>query len=146
VMLIYGELNVFKPQDARLILRKAWAALKPGGRLLLEPATEETVRGIGTEGQAWWGSNSGLFGDQPHLMLSETFWDEAGRTATTRFYRIDAASGVVTRYASSQQAYSQAQYRELLADCGFRVPRFFPGLAAAENDPPGPMWGLIAEK
>src|SRR5690606_37831023 len=46
VMLIYGEFNVFKPDDVRLILRKAHAALKSGGRLLLEPHTYEMVEEI----------------------------------------------------------------------------------------------------
>lgn len=145
-MLIYGEFNVFKPADIRLILRKAWAALKPGGRLLLEPASDAHVRAIGAEGQAWWCSLEGLFGDQPHLMLSEAFWDEASRTATNRYYRIDAASGAVERWASTQQAYTNAEYCAVLAECGFREPRVFPGLAAAPNDPPGDMLGLICEK
>jgi SAM-dependent methyltransferase len=145
-MLIYGELNVFKPADARLILGKAWAALKPGGRLVLEPATETLVSEMGAEGITWWASQAGLFGDQPHIMLSESFWDEATRAATTRYHRIDAATGEVVRYATSQQAYSQDEYCALLAECGFHSPRFFPGLAAAPGDPPGPFWGIIAEK
>jgi SAM-dependent methyltransferase len=146
VMLIFGELNVFKPADARTILRKAWAALKPGGRLVLEPATEEHVRSIGREPLEWWASQSGLFGDRPHIMLSESFWDEAARAATTRYYRIDTENGEVVRYASSQQAYSQADYGALLAECGFHSPRFWPGLAAQPGDPPGMFWGLVAEK
>jgi hypothetical protein len=39
VMLIFGEFNVFKPSEARLLLEKMHVALKPGGRLLLEPMT-----------------------------------------------------------------------------------------------------------
>ena len=145
-MLLYGELNVFKPADVRLILRKACKALKPGGRLVLEPATEDLVRSIGAEGISWWASQSGLFGDQPHIMLSESFWDEEARASTTRYYRIDAASGEVVRYAASQQAYTQDEYRSLLADCGFHNPRFFDGLPAEPGDVTGPFWGVIAEK
>lgn len=146
VMLIFGELNVFRPSDAQTILRKAWAALKPGGRLLLEPATETEVRRFSQEPAEWWASRRGLFGDRPHVMLSEAFWDEAARVATTRFYRIDAETGQVTRYASSQQAYSREDYTALLESCGFHSPRFTPGLAAAPDDPPGKFWGLIAKK
>jgi len=36
VMLIYGEFNVFHPDDARRVLDKSHAALKPGDKLLLE--------------------------------------------------------------------------------------------------------------
>ena len=35
-MLIFGELNAFRAEDARAILERARAALVPGGRLLLE--------------------------------------------------------------------------------------------------------------
>ena len=34
-MLIYGEFNVFQPDEARGILQKARAALVPGGRILI---------------------------------------------------------------------------------------------------------------
>lgn len=49
VMLIFGEFNTFKPDDARLILTKAYAALKAGGRLLIEPHTFAAVKQIGED-------------------------------------------------------------------------------------------------
>jgi SAM-dependent methyltransferase len=146
VMLIFGELNVFAPADARRILGKAAAALKPGGRLLLEPATEATVRAMGAEAPAWWSAQQGLFGDEPHVVLTESFWDEGRRVATRRYYRIDAATGEVTRWASSQQAYSEAEYASLLAECGFGRLRFFPALGAEQGDEPAPYCAILAEK
>ena len=49
VMQIFGEINVFRPADARLILNKARAALKPGGRLLLEAAYYDLAVAVGKE-------------------------------------------------------------------------------------------------
>ena len=43
VMMIFGQFNVFRRDDAQRILGKAFAALKPGGVLLLEPQRYETV-------------------------------------------------------------------------------------------------------
>jgi SAM-dependent methyltransferase len=143
VMLIFGELNVFAPEDARGILRKAFATLKPGGRLLLEPATEATVRKIGAEPPVWWSTQAGLFGDTPHVMLSEAFWDETRRAATKRYYRIEAETGAVTRWASSQQAYSEDEYGGLLESCGFGAVRFYPGLA---TDAAADYCAIVAEK
>lgn len=143
VMLIFGELNVFAPADARWILAKACAALKPGGRLLLEPATEGTVRKIGAEAPVWWSSRSGLFGAEPHVMLTEAFWDEGRRVATKRYYRIETETGAVTRWASSQQAYSEDEYRALLADCGFGAVRFYPALA---SEAPSDFCAILAVK
>jgi len=143
VMLIFGELNVFSPADARHILSGVAAALRPGGRLVLEPATEATVRATGNEAPGWWTAPSGLFGDEPHLMLTESFWDEAGRTATRRYYRIDAATGTVTRWASTQRAYSPEEYAALLEACGFGRMRFYPALA---GETPDAYCAIVAER
>ena len=66
VMQIFGELNVFEPSAARGVIGKAFAALKPGGRLLLEVAVEAAVRRMGAEPPRWWSAQEGLFGAEPH--------------------------------------------------------------------------------
>jgi SAM-dependent methyltransferase len=143
VMQIFGELNVFDPAAARGILGKAWAALKPGGRLLAEVAVEDSVRRMGAEPPVWWSAREGLFGEQPHLVLTESFWDEASKTATKRYYRVDAEAAEVTRWASSQQAYSEAEYRELLEGCGFAEVQVINALA---SDEPGGYCAIVARK
>jgi SAM-dependent methyltransferase len=82
VMLIYGEFNVFKPADARAILNRAHEALAPGGTLLLEPSTFDDVRKIGAGWPSWYSSRGGLFSAEPHMVLTESFWNEG--TNTTR--------------------------------------------------------------
>lgn len=143
VMQIFGELNVFEPLAARGILGKAWAALKPGGRLLVEVAVEESIRRMGAEPPVWWSAREGLFGERPHLLLTESFWDEGRKTATKRYYRVDAETTEVARWASSQQAYSEAEYRTLLEGCGFADVRVFPALA---SDEPGDYCAIVARK
>ena len=101
VMLISGELNVFRPDDAKLILRKAHAALDPGGILVIEPQTEEAVRAIGEQRPFWATAESGLFSDRPHLRLQEASWDDTARVATTRYFIIDAGDGSTERHAGS---------------------------------------------
>ena len=39
VMMIWGEFNVFPPDDAKRLVGKCAAALRPSGTLLLEPHT-----------------------------------------------------------------------------------------------------------
>ena len=124
VMLIFGEFNVFNLDDARLILRKAHAALKPGGTLLLEPHTYDLVRETGQQPNTWYSSDSGLWSDQPHLVLHEHFWNADQHVATERYFIIDAASGAVTRHASSMQAYTHDDYTALLHECGFTSIQF----------------------
>jgi SAM-dependent methyltransferase len=134
VMFIFGELNVFRSQDARLILQKAYAALDRDGRLVLEPHTFDAVKAIGQNPSEWYSASSGLFSESPHLYLQENFWDETSCTTTQRYFIVDVQSGAVTRYASTMQAYTGDQYRSLLEECGFRDVEFHPSLEGKEND------------
>jgi ubiquinone/menaquinone biosynthesis C-methylase UbiE len=146
VMFIFGELNVFRSQDAQLILQKAYAALDRGGVLVLEPHTFEAVKAIGQNPSEWYSASSGLFSESPHLYLQENFWDETTNTATQRYFIIDAQSGSVTRYASTMQAYTNDQYRSLLEECGFRDVEFFPSLEGNENDYGRGLLAITARK
>jgi SAM-dependent methyltransferase len=146
VMFIFGEFNVFTSTDARLILQKAHLALLPGGLLLLEPHTYELVEQIGHNQPSWSSHTSGLFSDQPHLMLNESFWDADQHISTERYYIIDTASGNVTRYAASMQAYTQDQYASLLTDSGFTNITFHPGLTGEAASPQPGLLAITAQK
>jgi 2-polyprenyl-3-methyl-5-hydroxy-6-metoxy-1,4-benzoquinol methylase len=69
VMSIFGEFNVFHQDEAKGILARAFGALLPGGYLLLEPHTFETVVELGQQPSSWYSSEKGLFSEQPHLCL-----------------------------------------------------------------------------
>jgi SAM-dependent methyltransferase len=145
-MLIYGEFNTFRPSDARHILRKAHDALSGGGILLLEPSTFAAVQAEGERGPSWTAEASGLFADRPHLCLTENFWDPERRTTTTRFFIVDAATGDVTRHASSSQAYTDGQLAALLAECGFAEITFYPSLTGTVDETQSDFFALVARK
>ena len=146
VMLIYGELNVFRPADAGNILDKANHALANDGLLLLEPHTFEIVQKIGEQSPTWYLAESGLFSDGPHLCLKENFWDPASSTATIRYFIVDASTGEVTRHAQSFQAYTDAQYCSLLTDCGFDDVEFFPSLIGIKDATQNGLMAIVARK
>jgi SAM-dependent methyltransferase len=146
VMQVYGEFNVFCPSDASLILAKAWQALKPGGQLLLEAHTCKAVQRIGQEPATWYTTESGLFSDQPHLMLEEGFWDDESQVATRRFFLIDGAAGSASRYAASYQVYSDEGYRSLLEQQGFGNILFYPSLTGIEDDATRNLMVILAGK
>jgi len=144
-MLIFGEFNVFRRTDAAAILRRAWAALKPGGRLLLEAHTFAAVERIGRTPSEWSTCTHGLFADQPYLYLTENFWDEARQVSTERYYIVDAASGAVQRYAASMQAYQPQAYTALLESAGFGEVQFLPALTGEEDGDPD-LCGILARR
>jgi SAM-dependent methyltransferase len=134
VMLIFGEFNVFKPEDAKLILKKAHHALNPGGGILLEAQSFDVVYGTGNQPATWYSAENELFADQPHLCLMESFWDEDASVATERYYIVDAANGEVTRYAASTQAYEKDELTKTLMGAGFQHPDFYPSLTGRPVD------------
>jgi SAM-dependent methyltransferase len=146
VMFIFGEFNVFTRQDAGQILKKALAAIRPGGSLLLEVHTFEVVRQVGEQPSSWYSSDSGLFSDRPHFCLQENFWDEARSVATQRYFIVDAQTGRVTRYAASMQAYSQDNYLNMLKENGFHDIAFFSSLAGESDLPRSDLFAALAHK
>ncbi len=145
-MLIYGEFNVFSLADAQLILKKAQRALRPGGRLLLEPHTFDAIQKTAKFPNSWYTTSSGLFSEQPHLCLTENFWDDEQKTATERYFIIDAATGFVTRHAATMQAYTDEEYELLLAKCGFHDVRFYPSLTGEVEEPHNWLCAITAQK
>jgi len=146
VMLIFGEFNVFKPEDARLILNKACAALKPGGKILLEPHTFDAVYELGNQPATWYSAKNELFAEEPHLCLMESFWDEDLSVAIERYIIVDVASGEVTRYASSTQAYENDELAEMLKQAGFNKPEFYPSLRWVPDEKMSQLQVLVANR
>ncbi len=146
VMFIYGELNLFRLTDTRAILQKAQAALNLGGRLLLEISTYDAVEQTGNQPATWYSSSGGLFADTPHLCLMESFWDEAQSVATERYLIVVAATGVVSRYAASSQAYDADAIQSLLNEVGFREVYFHPSLTGKEETGVYDFMVIVARK
>ena len=134
-MLIAGELNTLQPVEARDVVRRVVDALEPGGHFLIEVSTYESTQRGGHERQRWYGMPSGLWSDDPHMVLEESFWDEETETATARWFAVDAASGEVRRYAATYQAYTNDGYRELLSSAGLAEIRELEAMGEGTADP-----------
>jgi SAM-dependent methyltransferase len=144
VMMLSGQFNVFSREEARKILDKASRALMPGGKLLLEPQRFATVKGDDAARTSWYSATYGLFYADPHLCLTESFWDDNAQTSTTRWFIIDAATGEVSRHAMSNEAYTDEQFRHLLADAGFDDVRFLPSLVGVEDESQSHSFAIVA--
>lgn len=145
-LLIYGEFNVFSRRDAARILAKVHDALDDGGLLVMEPHTFDAVRRMGEAGTAWYTAARGLFSATPHLVLREHFWDAATNAATIRYFIIELADGLVTRYAQSMQAYGEGAYRDLLGERGFSEIAVHPSLTGAADPDQAEFIAIVARK
>jgi len=146
VMSIFGEFNVFRPGEARMILEKVHRTLVPNGFFLFEPHTFDAVVMIGEQPSLWYSTEKGLFSAEPHLCLQENFWDAEHSVTIQRYYIIDAASGEVTRYSSSMQAYTDEEYRSLLAECGFGKVVSYPSLGGSGGDSENYLMAILSQK
>ena len=59
---------------------------------------------------------------------------------------MDATAGRVTQYASSSTAYTDADIRELLAECGFTEVKFFASLVGAVEQAQDGLYVVTARK
>jgi hypothetical protein len=66
--------------------------------------------------------------------------------AIERYDIIDAATGEVAFNSSSMQAYTDEEYRSLLAECGFGEVAFYPSLGEDAGSPQGNLIGILAQK
>lgn len=139
VMMIYGELNVFRPGDAKTILRKSFQTLADDGLLLIEAQTFSAIRREGMEENTWYSESHGLFSDKPHIVLKESFWDDTNNVATVRYFVVDAETGDINKCAKSTQAYSKEEYHDLLTECGFQDVTFYPSLGGIDDEEDGLM-------
>jgi len=144
VMMVFGQVNVFRKTEARALLGKARQALTDGGVLLLEPQTLAAVEYAGAAGRSWYSAAEGLFSSQPHVVLEESFWDAAEKAATTRYMVVDASSGLVTRHASTTQGYSDGEYVALLRESGFADMHSFASLTGQEDSAQKELFVLTA--
>jgi SAM-dependent methyltransferase len=146
VMLIYGEFNIFRPSDAKRILQKACYALNPGGLMLIEPHTFDAIKQLGQKKSLWHSYKHGLFSDNPHLCLEESFWDDTSRTATKRYFIVDALDGNITPYAQTFQAYTNAEYKSIIEESGFYNVTFFSSLTGTEDESQASLIALMAQR
>jgi len=121
-IMVFGEFNVFSPDECIKILKKTFEALSPGGKLLLEAHTFEAVERVGRAPNSWYKSGPGLMGlfsDNPYISLMENHWLDKQQTALQQFHIINATDGAVTSYRSTTKAWTNDQYKQLLTEAGF---------------------------
>lgn len=142
-MMLYGQLNVFRREKASDIVDRAAAALGPGGSLVLEVQTTDHLERSGEAPASWSTHTEGLFSNRPHLLLQESMWDDASRSATERFWVIDAETGVTERHALTSMAYSDDELIALIESAGLRISDRWESFLPGQTDPALTVW--IAE-
>ena len=118
-MMLYGELNVFAPEEAASILRKAHASLTPGGLLIAEIQTQDAIEQLGRTEASEYSCESGLFSDLPHHCQTENKWLDDQQVAVQVFTVTETDTGETRAYRSTTKAWSDSELRALFVRAGF---------------------------
>lgn len=116
-LFLYGQLAVFPRAEAAALLGKAAAALRPGGRLvveLLDPAR------VDKGDSSWWFTDdTGLWGERPFLHLGERRWNAAERASVERYFILHLESSALDEIVLCDQTYEREEMESLMRDAGF---------------------------
>ncbi len=116
-LFLYGQLAVFPRGEAAGLLRRAAAALRPGGRLCVELLDPDHVDK--TDSSWWFTDDSGLWGERPFLHLGERRWNAAGRASVERYYILHLESGRADEITLCDQTYEVGEMAAAMRHAGF---------------------------
>jgi SAM-dependent methyltransferase len=123
-LFIYGQLAVFPRETAQGLLRKAAAALRPGGRLVVELLEQERVD---KKHSTWWYTDdTGLWGDAPLLSLGERWWVADEKLSCERFYTVHLETGGLDEVVLCDQTYAVEEMVQMMRDAGFSAVDVYP--------------------
>jgi SAM-dependent methyltransferase len=124
VILVYFILESFPRREQVSVLRRLAAGLRPGGRLV----AELRVRPDQPPGRitAWDVVPRSLLSDRPHLLLTDTVYDERRRTFMLREIAVLDDGGVAIQQTTGRLV-TLAEVPVLFARAGLRVRAVYDG-------------------
>jgi ubiquinone/menaquinone biosynthesis C-methylase UbiE len=116
-ILLYGQLAVFRREEAEAILADIRQQLKPGGVLCVELLNPEKIDR--SNSQWWFTDDRGLWGDRPFLHLGERFWLPEVQTSVERYYVIHLETGELMHVELCDQSYEPEEMMAMIRQAGF---------------------------
>jgi SAM-dependent methyltransferase len=124
VLILYGQLAVFPPDEAAELLVEANQALRPGGRLCVELLDQEKVDKA--DSNWWFTDQTGLWGEAPFLHLGERFWDGVRQTSVERYQILHLETGRLEEITLCDQTYAVKTMRAMMRQAGLLRVNTFP--------------------
>lgn len=123
-ILLYGQLAVFPPDEAKAVLTRIAQALRPGALLCLELLNADRVDK--TDSSWWFTDDSGLWDDRPYLHLGERFWFPEQEASLERYQIVHLETGELSEIQISDQTYSIERMVAMLNQAGFEEVEIYP--------------------
>lgn len=118
-MMLFGEFNVFSPDEAAAILREVRSSLAGDGTLLLERQSPEAVEAAGCAEPTEHECQSGLFSDGPYRCRTVSRWLPQHKAAVQTFAVTETETGRVREYRSTTRVWTDEELTAALSRAGF---------------------------
>ncbi|MCB9418469.1 MAG: class I SAM-dependent methyltransferase [Ardenticatenaceae bacterium] len=123
-LFIYGQLAVFKREEAQQLLHQVARSLRPGGRLVVELLNQDRVD---KKDSTWWYTdNTGLWGDAPFLHLGERQWHADEQISYERFHILHLETGQLDEVHLCDQTYAVDDMTAMMREAGFTSVDVYP--------------------
>ena len=114
---LYGQLAVFRREEAAKLLCDIATALKPGSRLAVEMLDQERVD---KKNSSWWFTDDkGLWGERPFLHLGERTWLAEEKISVERFTIMDLETAASVEINLCDQTYADSEMVDMMQESGF---------------------------
>ena len=124
-VIIFGAIANFTYDEASRLVAKLSDAVKPSGHFVIEVCClTEYVTGDFTE---WYISDTNLWGDSFHLVLSENYFNAQESYMAIRHWIIDIATGKYKLVTGREQYYDIESMEALLESGGFVIEDIYGG-------------------
>lgn len=121
---IYGQLAVFKREEAQQLLQQVAHSLRPGGRLVVELLNQDRVD---KKDSTWWYTDdTGLWGDAPFLHLGERQWHADAQISYERFHILHLETGQLDEVHLCDQTYAVDEMIAMMRAAGFASVDVYP--------------------
>jgi len=144
-LFIWGQPNCFRWEEFAIIMLRIKEALNPGGIVVIEFDTIERMSAaVGTSWNISGGD--GLFASEPYIQLNQNIFNAENNSAASIFHIIDPETARVREFSVCMQAYTLQDLEPLLLACGMKIIDMYPSMTGDENDAPGRMMVIVAER
>ncbi len=122
ITLIYCDFGVLNPEERKILLKKIYKALKPGGMLIFDVFSEKEYQ-MKEENTSWSYNNGGYWSENPYVCLySFSRYDEAA-VFLEQYVILEEES--VKCYNLWNKAFSAEELHRNLGEAGFHKCEFY---------------------
>ena len=142
-MQIYGEMGVFSDDKRDAIIKKVYAALKPGGRFFFD-LTTPLLKMPASPQNNWYFARSGFWRPIPHLTMEYRFDYPENNVFCNQYIVVDEKK--MALYRVWNHNYTPDTITPALEKTGFRVTNFWNNLSGELYQAGGEWLAVAAEK